>query len=606
MIKDQGTEKFLESRNFSGWNVFDDSSSIADNELSEIKNAGYDAGFISPLKGSSLLTTKPSGETGDPLQIIVAKQSDGNEYLIAIYANHFYLWHDDNEEWVKINQSFTPAETTLRYGWVNWNNGRGDDRLYACNGVDSVIRWNICVTTASGTNSSGSSTFTVSDATRFPNTGTLVIKNNGTEFTEPYTSKSGNTFNLTNTLNEDVIDGASVTLDIIEKSSMEIGKILVKHQSRLFVMNYYGGETTVWYSKLSLPEDFTTATSIAGAGTEVISDGNGEITAAHDFGEFLVIEKEDSIHSFKFVVSSDLGSKLTQIVPILSGQSVGTISQEATVKIQNTLMYPSKTEGFLAAIPTLSGTNTGVKLDVLSKKIQSYVKQAVSYGECKGIVHDNKALWAVAQLGGSQNTIVLIYDFLRASWTKIERRWAVQDWGSKDGKLYYLDNSTGSIYEAFTLGYNDNNNPYLVEFFTKRNDFGIMAKPKYQDLIYVQGYMTPMTDLFIDVLFNESGDLQKQTFRLNKDTENLLISDPITDEAGNLIPGNVILGWVAYEHIGNISFFRGYLGINVSNGYYNLQCRVYQNKSAFFGITGMAHNPKEGDIVPDEMVISPI
>lgn len=607
MIKEKDTEKFLDIRNFTkGWNVFDDSSMIDDGEVAEIKNATFDGGFISPRKGSELVTAKPDGESGDPLQVIVAKTSDGLEYLVTIYDNHFYLWHDDNEEWLRINQTYVPAETDLPYGYVNWNNGRGDDRLYGCNGVDNYFRWDPCVTTSSGTNSLGATTFTVTDGTRFPSTGTLVIKGSGTEFTEAYTARVGNVFTLTNTLDETVPDGSSVTIMMVEKSAIETGKVVAKHQSRLFSMNYYGGETTIWYSVQGDPEDFSTGTGIEDAGTDVLSDGNGEIKGAHDFGEFLVIEKEDSYHAFKFVISDDLASKLSQIVPILSGQSIGPLSQLSTIKIQNTLMYPTRTQGFLSAIPTLSGTNTGVNLTILSQKIQPYVKQSVDYDSCRGIGFDQKAIWAVAIEGGSANTIILIYDILRNAWTKIERSWAVKDWAYKDKKLYYLDNSTGSIYQVFTEGYNDNNNPYLTEFYTKRFDFGIMARPKVQDLIYVQGFMTPMTDLFVDVLFNESGTLQKQTFQINKDTENLLMSSPITDTSGNLIPGNVILGWVSINKIGNLSFFRCYLGINIGNGYYNLQCRVYQNKAAFFGVTGMAFNPKEADLIPAEAVISPI
>jgi hypothetical protein len=139
----------------------------------------------------------------------------------------------------------------------------------------------------------------------------------------------------------------------------------------------------------------------------------------------------------------------------------------------------------------------------------------------------------------------------------------------------------------------------------KRNDFGKLSKPKTNDKIYVEGYMTPATQLYIDVLFNEGGLLKKQTYLLNKDTENLYISQPLTNALGQPIMGVVALGYVSLLEIGDLSFFRCYLGISNRSGYYNLQLQFRQNKEAFFAIAAVGYNPIEELVIPSTMVISP-
>jgi hypothetical protein len=603
MLKEQEQFHIVPAPGIKGWNVFSDSEQIDDQELAEASNIVYDGGIISPRSGSALFTEKPTGETS-PLQTMVANTSDGLEYLIGVYANHFYLFHPTNEEWIRINNTYVPAETSVLYGWKVWNNGRGDDRLYVCNGIDNFARWDICVDMADGAQASGLATFTIADGTRFPATGTLVIKGDAGVFTEPYTARTGNVFTLTNTLSDDVSDGASVTLDMAEKADMELGTILEKHGSRLFTANYYGGETTVWYSVLNDPEDFTVDTTIGSASTAVIADGNGEITGMHDFGEFLVIEKEDSYHRFRIVVSEDLASKLDEIKPILSGRSVGTLSQFSTIKMQNKLYYPTRTEGIYGASPTASGTTVSVQLDPISQAIQSYVTDSVSFTNSKGAIHKQKALWSVSRRNAEQNSIVLVFDTLRRAWSKIEN-WSVESWSSLNGKLYFMEHGTGAIRECFTRTFNDDNNPYPVKFAMKRFNFGAYAQPKTQDLFYVQGILTPQANIYVDVFMNEGGELNTQTFLININKQGVLVSTPLTNAQGQVVLGTVALGYVETLEIGDLYYFRTYLGIDISKGFFNIQPVFRSNTTSFWAITGVGMNPVLGKVIPNSMVLSP-
>lgn len=606
MIKSQEQFLNIQSPGIGGWNNFLESESIGDQDAADALNVLFDGGFVSPRPGSVLFAAKPTGETAAPLQLIKAVTSDGLEYIIAIYGASFYVRNPLTDEWVKINQTFTPTEVDTYWGYISWNNGRGDDRLYACNGVDSFIRWDTCLTTVATTASAGAATVTVTDGSRFPaGGGTLIIKADGNEHTEVYTSRTGNVFTLTGTLSEDITAGESVTLDVIEKASMEKGRILARHQSRLVVVNKFGAETSGWYTVTNNPENFTTGATVTAASTFTIADGNGGITGLHDFGKVLLIEKENSQHFFSIVTSSDLGSKLDKIEPGPAGTSIGSISQQATVQILNDLLYPTRTEGFTVSKPVTSGDSTSTGMEVISRKIQSFVTKDIVTTKCKGVAYRQNALWAVARKGATENTLVLVYDTLRQAWSRFEG-WAVTDWETVNDKLYYLENGSGNIYQAYTNSFHDNNNPYEVSFYTKRYNFGLMSQTKTDDVIYVQGYMTPASEFFIDVFFNEEGLFGKQTFKIYKDAVGLLYSDPITDSQGQFIMGRPAMGYVSIHEIGNVSFFRTYLGIDVSKGFYNIQCRCYSNKEAFWAVTGLGFNPTPNITIDPLMMMSPI
>lgn len=602
-------EKYLPLRNpgSKGWNAFNEPASIDDLELVDIQNMNYDLGFISPREGSTLLYSKPSAETENPLQLIKAETSDGIRYVVAVYANHFYVWHPTSLAWIRINQTYVPVETTRRYGNVNWNNGRGDDRLYVCNGVDDAARWDVCVGVVSGAHTAGAATITLTDGSRFPTGGgTLILQTTGggALFTEAYTSRSGNVFTLTNTLNVNIDTGSPCVTDMIQKAVMEVGKYLSKHQRRLIMANYYGGETVVWGSVQGDPENFTLAATIAGAFTQTFADGNGEITGLNDFGKFLVVEKQDSLHAMRIQVAADLGSKLVVIEPLIAGSSVGPLALESTVVIENRLYYPTRSSGFVSMTPTTSGDSVSVGVKPLSLKIDPYLRKEITLTGARSASSSDKVFWSVTRTGATENTIVLEYDIRRDAWTK-HFGWAAKDLLEINNEVLYLDVGTGNVLQINNGSYNDNGQEYLASASFKRFDYGEVGRPKSQDIIYIEGYMTPATEFFVDVYFNENGVLGKQVFRINRTTTGLSFSDPITDAMGSFVLGLPILGMSALAGIANLSVFRGFLAIDIAKGFFNIQPRVYGTRAAFWGITALAMNPEVVPIVPLDFTIVP-
>ena len=604
-------DNFIEisSPGVAGWVDFIESDMIDDRATPDVNNIVYEGGFVSPREGSRKLTEKPSG-AGDPLQLIEAITSDQVEYLIAVYGNKFYLWHPNVSRWVMLNTDFTPEETDRYWGYVSWNNGRSQDYVYACNGVDNFVKWHMAVSEVVGSHTASETTLTVEDATRFPDEGTVILGSvdGSVNFEWSYTSKSATELIAdpnADPLPDSLEGGEAVTIKMVEMEDMEKGKILGKHGGRLFVMNRRGAEIAGFYSVLNDPEDFTSGSSIQASSSFVLSDGNGEITGFEDYGRFAVIAKEDSYHTFEIEISEDFGSKLDKIQPIISGTSIGPISQPSTIKMRNRIMYPTRTEGFYSLDPVSSGETTGSAIGVISQPIQNHVTEKTSFRDCRAVSYKQNALWAVADPNGNENVEVLMFDTLREAWTRFSG-WAVKDWGRTNDNLYFLENGSGTMYECFTPGFNDENAPYEVSFYTKRFNFEAGSRQKVVDKIYVQGYMTPSTELYIDVLYNEGGVFDTKTYLIADGVPGLKFSNPITTAQGQVVLGSVAMGYVSSAQIGDISIFRTYLGADITKGFHNIQLRFRSNKEAFWAITGIAFNPQMNKATEQLNVISPV
>jgi hypothetical protein len=218
------------------------------------------------------------------------------------------------------------------------------------------------------------------------------------------------------------------------------------------------------------------------------------------------------------------------------------------------------------------------------------------------VVKDQKIMFACALRGSQKNTQILIYDFIRKAWSLITG-WSVQDFLLRNGTVYYMDNTTGNIYQTFTNNYSDNSNPYPVTMYTKRFDFGLAAMPKTVLPVFIQGYMQTPAEFYIDVLYNINGAFETQTFKINKDTPRLFISPSITDELGVPLMGATPSGWADLALIPDLRPFYCGLGVDVRKGFFNIQFKIYSKKAAYFAISIISPFIAEAKNFPAEIII---
>lgn len=140
---------------------------ILDIELADVRNMVFTDGLLQPRNGSLLYLGKPANETNSPNQLLVATDSNGVEYMIAVYGVNIYVADTINNQWIKLNQTYTPPTGGLYYGSTNWNNGTVDDRFYLANGTDDCMEWRIAITTISAVTANSDTFISLVDSSRF-------------------------------------------------------------------------------------------------------------------------------------------------------------------------------------------------------------------------------------------------------------------------------------------------------------------------------------------------------------------------------------------------------------------------------------------------------
>lgn len=167
-----GDQKYTTIEQFGtgGLDTLNTPSDILDIELADVRNMIFDDGLLQPRNGSLLYYAKPTGETKSPNQILVATDSNGVDYFIAVYGVDFWLIDTINKQWIQLNQIYTPTTSGLFYGSANWNKGiaGGGDILYIGNGTDDCAKWIMTIDTITQTTSPTDTFLEVAHPTTFP------------------------------------------------------------------------------------------------------------------------------------------------------------------------------------------------------------------------------------------------------------------------------------------------------------------------------------------------------------------------------------------------------------------------------------------------------
>ena len=608
--KDQNTETFLSLRQIGslGWNTFDDVQDIQDLELADVLNMELDKGYPTPRGGSALAFEKPVGETNDILNLFDVRDSKGTNYVIAVYAPNFYLRDEVNNQWVKINSTYTPSSTykTLLYGYRNWNAGIGSDVLYCGNGTEDCIKWPIAVGYLAGNQLAADGTLTLVDGASFPTGGgTIVIQVvGGSPIYKTYTSRTGNVLTLSGTLGTNTASGAIVTSQIADATTVTKGKIFSSFLGRLIVANSAGGESTLASSQVGNAENFTIGTDAGDPFLEVITDGNSGITGLDVFGQFLVVEKANSLFQISIDTAVDSSGASYQVVntkPLVDGISSGPTNPQAKIKQNNLLYYLTDTEGIWSVNPLITGGQTSVQPQLLSLKIQPFVL-GLDFSNARTTSFNQKVLWSCTSAATADT--VLVYNLLRQTWTRYNN-WPVKDWLRHNKKLYYASRTDNNIYQCFTSSKLDGSTPFEAYANTKMFDFGKGAIPKTTGRIYVQGYISPQQNLYFDVLYNIGGSLQTVNYMINGSDG--IVTTNIPTALAMFMLGSPVLGSVEVTQQNGIGIFKGYLAVPSRYGFFALGLKVHGTVNGTdFALTGIGFSPWEEIKSPANLEIGAI
>ena len=599
-----------------GLNTFTDAQDIQDTEFADVMNVTFDKGYPTPRKGSMLKWTAPNGETNPLLNLFAARASDGTNYVIAVYAPNFYIRDEVNDQWVKINSTYTPSSTykALPYGYTNWNAGIGADMLYAGNGTENCIKIPIGIGYVSTLAHSGATSLVLTDSTKLPATGTIVIQSaGGTPIYTTFSANSSNTLTVPS-LSADVPAGSIVASQVLSITSssttMKPSRIFAVFQQRLIIAGGKGTECTIYASYLASPENFTTGSTFPASFFEVIPDGKGGIIGLDVMGEYLIAEKTDSIHKISIdsnTIAQSSGSTTTitvTITPTVTDVSMGPISQWAKVKKNNILYYASATEGIFSIDPTITGSQTSIAANILSLSIQPTVT-SLNFADSRTTSFGQKILWTAKQNVSSDT--ILVYDLLRKCWSKFNS-WLVKDWLTHNSLLYYGSASDGGVYQAFTDLKIDGDVGFPAYVLTKRFDMSQPVLPKTTNKIFVSGYISQNETLKFDVILTTGDKIITIPYQIKGNGKYAVISIP--KALAMYMLGLFALGMPRIDVNEVTGFFKAYLAIPSRYGFYTMQLKVYSNVNGTdWGFTGIGFAPSVEQTelkAPQMMVIGSI
>lgn len=427
--------------------------------------------------------------------------------------------------------------------------------------------------------------------------------------------------NLNGTVGQNVPVGSTVTTPIIDMGAMPKGKVLTVSQGNLFLANYLGSENTINFSRLGDPENFTITTADAKtAGFYVVYHGKGGIIDMKDFGQYLLIEKQDILLQWIFSISSG-GDLIVTVGPIIAGDGIGPVSNANTLNYMNTLYYPTTKQGILTFSPHTTGSQTSSGLSVLSQSINNIVVDVLDFTKSRTCGLAQKLYWAVSLptvgVTTNVNNLVLMFDLVRAAKNPNQSAWTVFDnWNAVDIKpvnnvLYYFSLSDGAVYQCYS-GYQDaidaNPTPYVAMALSKRFNFDSPATLNRIQYVYLEGLISLNTTFYAQILDNEKGSLGTQTYRISGNNRTIT-SNAFSGGLGRFILGSAVLGGVDLPTLQELQkplFFRVYLETSQAFRPHNIQVRAFSTEmGSQWGISCMTVAMQPENSIETALVLSP-
>lgn len=603
-----------------GLNTFDSPDNINDTELAKVRNMVFDDGILQPRMGSLLVLEKPTGETGSPFQLLVATNSNGVDFLIANYGTNFYLQDVANKEWIKLNQSYTPATGGVFYGSANWNNGMKDDRFYFGDGVTDTMKWIMSYGKLKVATTASDTTITLDSSISFPSSGNLIIQNGNSQILLAYSANNTTTgvITITGSVGSVVVVGASVVTPIIDASSVPKGCVFIKAFDRLFVMNSVGYENKTSFSQSNDPENYAVTTDMKQGGSFVLYAGKGGILGASSFGTELTILKQDIFHKVVQNIASDNSSFVFQIIPVLAGEGIGPANDSEILNYMNTLYFPTVDEGIMSFVPQTTGTNNTSKTELISDLIKT---SDLDFTLSRTCGKDQKLYWLVSlpTIGtkANVNNLVLMFDLVRAGNNNSKRAWTIFDnWNAVDIKpsnnvLYFLSANDGNLYtteESYQDAVAGEPKAYTSYAVTKKFNMNSPSTLFRGIYLYVEGIVSFNTTFYIKALFNENGSLGSQPYEI-KGTNTKITSNSFTGGMGSSSMAQAMLGGLDLQTLQQFQsplFFRAYLELSQAFREHNLQVEIFANEiGSQYGISSMSIISVPEQSVETSLVLSP-
>jgi len=574
-----------------GMNTVDEADKIKDDECVYAQNIDLSsAGAIGPRKGRTLFGNNTSGN-GEILGAAVAIRRDGTQIPLRVRDTVLEWYESSDESW---NTLATGLTDNLKYGFANYVTSTYD-RIYIGNGVDTNQKWNTATTVLTADVATIDTIINVTSTTGFDNSGSIIIEGD----TITYTGKTSTTFTGCGSIATAHASGKGVAQIPASASSVEKGNILFVKDWRLTVAGTPTKEPTMTMSSANNPEDFTESSPrVVGDPTiEDFPEGGGAITSIHEHDKWWIIFKEDTIRLFTLDISTDAGgaggdAEVPITKAVITAPGLGAINHYGTTGGDNDVFYVSRNGGLRSLTQVLQADSSSLKMVDLTDIIRPTVKN-YNFENAASIFFDKKIFVACKRSDESvTNDIVIVYD-LRTGGIVVYTGWNVSCWFIYERNLYFGSATDPNTYRAFD-GYvdyyrEDTETAVTSVWRSKRFNFGKASKQKEADLVYIEGLISPDTNLEVMIRYDEEGSRTSVTKNI-MGTGSYVVQTPVNMLGINELGDEPFSGTI--EDVNDLGKFRVYLTMPNTSSFYNADIQITSEVvGARWKITNLAVNP---------------
>lgn len=490
---------------------------------------------IAPRLGSVVLgiaTTVQSSVNS----LFTASSEDGRELLVRTQSTQVEWWNGVDSNWdVLATSSASGAVHTFTQGQA------GQEPVmyvYYADGTNGIRRFPV----GFGTIASNTSTaivlnsvmgYTTAAAQGFDASGGAVtVDGNDYRYTDLNSlTLQGMSGVPTFGANEGVI--MADTGDGFTLAPSSTDALLAKDQRLLAA---YG--SNVHISKIDNFRDFSFSAPRVGSEGEIVSyPGGGDVTALADRGDYIAVFKKNGVFSLKFTDFDNSLFDVPEPNTVVTGIDVGAINQKGVTQRDFAVIYTTNDVGV-----TELGRAEGSTFDqpnYIAERVRPTAEDWSFSDTAAGIFRQYAVSSYRHDTTVTFNDRVLLYDF-RSNRLSEQRGWNAASWAVYDNKLYFGDSLTKNVRQAFYDSYNDDGNPYTTKAKTKWYNFGAPANWKEIGWVFVEGWITPNTDITFRINLDEGGNLSQKTVTI--------------DGSGNYVASNPPAGTFGLNPFGLLSF----------------------------------------------------
>jgi hypothetical protein len=467
-------------------------------------------------------TSTASSTTNRITSLHTFKRRDGQNILIRTYDDEIEYFEEGVDLWERIA---TSSQSGLEYGFAEFNiNTDLTSQLYFGNSVDPFRNWTGGHTYTTGTVSAGATSIPVFNTSGFSASGTVILC--GTPVA--YTSLTSNGFTVSSAPACGVNRGVAQYRIEYPGANYPRGNIYLAANNRLFISGITSTTEAVYFSRYADPLDFLSASNVTDStdispGVFNLGEGGGPVTA-------LALD-ENSIYIFKknLIFRATLSDTLYTLTPLKpfdsKAQAVGANNRNSIFSSSNGIFFVSSDKQImhLARAANIDFPQINPISDVISKTVSD-----LTFASSTGIVWKDRA-FITARNDTPNNDTVLIYNLSTGSWespaTIQASTFAIYDDGS-DVDLFFGQSNAPNVYKIITDEIIDDTFGITASWRSKQFNFGNPFLKEIDD-IFIEGYISPSTDLTISLLLDENGYTSRQSTTL-EGTETNYIFDSQT------------------------------------------------------------------------------